>query len=624
MVKIALTIFQRLCNFFQNQILYQPAEPTSDFVLAESKADDHPTAVPSLLPLADLSELERLLRLSRRVVTMIGDTQHCLSGAHNEQAWSDLQNRFNNLEKERAEILPLALAYQTTSSPNKLLVSASLAENEIIVKKIFLIPLNKDIVLKKICLASQREFGALLIFIDGIVDKTIINQTILKPLVSAKVVSQLNKQGIAAKTIQKILPNSQTSLLREFSAIESVINGGDAVLFIEGCAEALVIEVRGGERRQVSRPVTESTVRGSQEAFTEVLRVNTALVRSILRTSDLITEMLVIGKRGRLLCAVMYIQSIANEKLVEEVKRRLRGISVDYLSESGALIQMIIDHPAIWFPQSISTERPDRVADNLTEGRVAIIMEGSPFVHIVPIGFISLLQSAEDFSLPAFYATMIRYVRILGAIFTVFLPPVYLALTTFHQEAVPTDLVLAIAASREQVPFPAVFEMMIMLLAFELIREGGVRIPGMLGPTIGIVGAIVLGQAAVAAKIVSPLMIIVVAVSGLASFTIPDYRLGMALRILSFLFLAIGSVFGLVGIAVGILLMTAILANMKSFGVPYLGPVAPRANFGADLIVRGQVANQKQRPDSLNTKDPTRQPPMSRLWSKEDPSGENK
>jgi spore germination protein KA len=555
---------------------------------------------------------------------MIGDTQNYLRSAPDKQAWSDLQNRFSDLQTERAEMVPLTMAYQATIGENNLLVSASLTENEIIVKKIFLIPLNKDIVLKKIYLASQREFGALLVFIDGIVDKDIINQTILKPLVSASVVSQLNKQGIAAKTIQKILPNSQTVLLRQFSAIESAINGGDAVLFIEGCDEALVIEVRGGKRRAVSRPVTEGTVRGSQEAFTEVLRVNTALVRSVLRTSDLISEMIVVGKRGRLLCAVMYIQSIANDKLVEEVKRRLRGISVDYLSDSGALIQMIIDHPSIWFPQSLSTERPDRVADNLAEGRVAILMEGSPFAHIVPVGFMSLMQSAEDFSFSALYGTLIRYVRVIGAIFTVFLPAVYLALTTFHQEAVPTDLVLAIAASREQVPFPAVFEMIIMLIAFELIREGGVRIPGMLGPTIGIVGAIVLGQAAVAAKIVSPLMIIVVAVSGLASFTIPEYRLGLALRLLNFLFVAIGSVFGLVGIAVGILLMTAILGNMKSFGVPFLGPMAPRANLGADFIVRGPIENQQQRPDLLNTKDPTRQPPISQPWLKEDPSEENK
>jgi spore germination protein KA len=622
-VKIAITIFQRLLNFFQNQVLYQPVEQPTRFVLDESKQDDHPSGR-SPLAFDDLSELERLLRLSRRVVTMMGDTQHYLRGPHNEQEWSCLQKRFNNLKKERAETVPLTLAYHAALGPNKLLVSASLAENELIIGKIFSVDLNKDIVLKKLHLASQREFCALLVFIDGIVDKTIIHQTILKPLVSAQVASQIRLQGLMAKSIQEIIPNSQTALIREFSDIESSINGGDAVLFIEGCEEALVIEVRGGKRRAVSTPQTEGAVRGSQEAFTEVLRVNTALVRSVLRTSDLITEMIVIGKRGRLLCAVMYIQSIANEKLVEEVKRRLRGISIDYLSESGALMQMIVDHPYSWFPQTLSTERPDRVADNLTEGRVAILMEGSPFVNIVPIGFVSLLQSAEDFSLPAFYVTMIRYVRILGAIFTTFLPAIYLALSTFHQEAIPTDLVLAIAASREQVPFPAVFEIMIMLIAFELIREGGVRIPGMLGPTIGIVGAIVLGQAAVSAKIVSPLMIIVVAVSGLASFTIPEYRLGMALRILSFIFLVLGSIFGLVGIAIGFLLTVALLANMKSFGVPYLGPMAPRANLGADLIARGNVENQKQRPDSLNTKDPTRQPPQSRIWSNEEPSGKKK
>lgn len=609
-------------NFFQNQVLYQPVEQPSRFVLDESKEDR--SSVQSPLAFDELSELERLLRLSRRVVTMMDDTQHYLRGAHNEQVWSCLQKRFNNLKREQSETVPLTLSYQATLGPNKLLVSASLAENEIIVGKIFSSDLNKDIVLKKFQLASQHELGALLVFIDGISDKKIINQTILKPLISAQVASHIKLQGFMAKRIQELIPNSQTSLIREFSVLEGSINGGDAVLFIEGCDEALVIEVRGGKRRAVSTPQTEGALRGSQEAFTEVLRVNTALVRSALRTSDLITEMIVIGKRGRMQCAVMYVQSIANEKLVEEVKRRLRGISVDYLSETGALMQLIVDHPYIWFPQSLSTERPDRVATSLTEGRVAILMEGNPFVHIVPMGFVSFLHSAEDFSLPAFYGSIIRYVRVIGAIFTTFLPAVYVALSTFHQEAIPTDLLLAIAASREQVPFPAVFEIMIMLIAFELIREGGVRIPGMLGPTIGIVGAIVLGQAAVSAKIVSPLMIIVVAVSGLASYTIPEYRFGMSLRILGFIFLILGSIFGLVGIAIGILITTAILVNMKSFGVPYLGPVAPRANVRSDLIVRGQVENQNRRPDNLNTKDPTRQPPNSRLWLNEEPSGNNK
>jgi spore germination protein KA len=614
---------QRVVEIFQNKILYQPVEQPPHFVLAESKADDHPLGQ-STWPLDDLRELERLLRLSRRVVTLMDDIQQYLCGAHNEQEWSALQQRFKSMTKECAETAPLSLAYQATIGENELLVSASLAENEIIVGKIFSIHLNKDIVLKKFYLATQPEVGALLVFIDGIVNKTIINQTILKPLVSASIVSQLNKRDLVATTIQGILPNGQTSLLREFSTIESSINGGDAVLFIDSCEEALVIEVRGAKHRAVSTPITESAVRGSQEGFTEVLRVNTALVRSILRTSDLITEMIVVSKRGRRLCAVMYIQSIANESLVEEVKRRLRGISIDYLSDSGALIQLIVDHPYIWFPQSLSTERPDRVADNLTEGRVAILMEGDPFAHIIPIGFMSLLQSAEDFSLPTFYGSMIRYVRVLGAIFTTFMPAVYLALTTFHQEAIPTDLVLAIAASREQVPFPAVFEISIMLLAFELIREGGVRIPGLLGPTISIVGAIVLGQAAVAAKIVSPLMIIVVAVSGLASFTIPEYRLGMALRISSFIFVAIGAIFGLVGIAVAILFTTALLANMESFGMPYLAPVAPRANLGVDIIARGQVENQEQRPDSLNTQDPTRQPQISRIWAEQNGSDKSK
>lgn len=212
-----------------------------------------------------------------------------------------------------------------------------------------------------------------------------------------------------------------------------------------------------------------------------------------------------------------------------------------------------------------------------------------------------------------------RLLRIAGIVLSILLPSMYLAINYFHQEALPTELVLAIASARERVPFPALIEILLMDFSFELIREAGLRVPGMLGSTIGIVGAIILGQAAVAANIVSPIMVVIIALTGLASFAIPDYQLAIAVRIIRFVFLLLAATFGLVGLSFGVLILFTVLCSMKSFGMPYLAPIAPRTQAGLDVIVRGPVFQQERRPDELNTQDTNRQPPLSRPWTKEQP-----
>ena len=255
------------------------------------------------------------------------------------------------------------------------------------------------------------------------------------------------------------------------------------------------------------------------------------------------------------------------------------------------------------------------------EGRVAIILEGNPFAQILPVSFLSFFHSGEDFSLNAGIANSMRAVRLFGTLLSTVLPAFYLAIAYYHPEAMPTELLLAVAGFHENVPFPAWLEVLMMDLSFELIREAGVRVPGILGSTIGIVGAIVLGQAAVTARIVSPIVVVIIAITGLASFAIPEYRMASAMRLLRFVLSFAAVLWGLVGLAAVLLCLTGLLTSMKSFGVPYFAPMAPKTAGANDVIVRGQVYNQEKRPDELNTKDTRRQPPVSRKWIKEPPEG---
>ncbi len=331
--------------------------------------------------------------------------------------------------------------------------------------------------------------------------------------------------------------------------------------------------------------------------------------------------MIPVGKRGHSNCAVMYLASVANRELVAEIRRRIQGVDTDFIIDSSILESLIIDFPKNPFPQTLSTERPDRVAVHLAEGRVAILVDGSPFGHIVPVSIFTLMHSADDFSMHYYYSNILRMIRWIGGFISMLLPGIYLAISTFHQEAIPTELLLSITAARSQVPFPTFIEIMLMEISFELIREGGLRIPGILGSTLGIVGAIILGQAAVTAKIVSPIMVIVIAVTGLASYSIPEYRLASTFRLLRLIYIVLAMVMGLVGMACGFFIFTAILCSLKSFGMPYLAPVAPKTIPGGDIILRKPTHMQERRPDELNTQDNIRQGIISRPWTEKTPIG---
>ena len=510
---------------------------------------------------------------------------------------------------------------------NKSKISKKLSDNLQHMKKIYNVPVNGDVIIREFEIRiKERSVSAFVIFIDGMVDRNVINMAILQPLmVLSELDSKAKDKDVISYISSYILPDNQVAKATEYDAVIDMINFGGCGIFVDGADGAFAADVKGWEHRTVERPNTEMVIRGPQEGFVEILRINTALVRKILKDENLIVENLEIGKRSKTPCSIMYIKGITNDSLVEEVRRRLKRIKIDYLIDSGELEQLIEDDPYLPAPQILSTERPDRVASMLAEGKVSVFVHGSPFALIMPITNSDLIHSPEDSYVRFPYANMLRIIRIVAVLLSLLLPGTYLAITNFHHEMIPTDLLLAIEASREKVPFPSVVEILLMEISFELIREAGIRIPGPIGPTLGIIGALILGQAAVAANIVSPILIIVVAVTGIGSFAIPNFSLAFAYRLLRFAYIILGSLAGFLGITTGLFIQGIWLVNAKSFGVPFLAPYGPKTgSMFADQLLRWPTWMQEERPDYVNAKVKKKQPEISRGWVEKQEKEEDK
>lgn len=330
-------------------------------------------------------------------------------------------------------------------------------------------------------------------------------------------------------------------------------------------------------------------LRGPQEAFTETLRVNTALIRRRLRTDQLKLEEKTLGRYTQTQVAVVYLDGVANSNIIAELHRRLDNLkNVDSILDSSCIEQYIEDSPFSVFPQIQYTERPDKVAASLLEGRIALVVDGSPEVLLLPLMFVQLLQSPEDYYNRVVSGTFMRWIRYMGVLIATTFPSLYVAITAFHPEMLPLNFISQyFTGPRGQCPFPALVEALIMELAFELLREASIRLPGAIGNTIGIVGALVIGDAAVSAHLVAPQMVIVVAITAIGSFTVPSMEASYPIRLLRFPLMLLAATFGLYGVMFGWLIILMHLLHLRSFGFPYLEPLAPlKLNELRDVLVR--------------------------------------
>ncbi|MDQ2085577.1 spore germination protein [Herbivorax sp. ANBcel31] len=452
---------------------------------------------------------------------------------------------------------------------------------------------------------GQNKSRCILAYIQEIVDTDNINENFLHSLMldsedeyisedEESIMNTIKNKSITIGGIKKI------TLLKE--AVKDILDG-NCVFLISNSSIALSLSTQNWNHRSIEEPVTESVVRGPLEGFTEAISVNISQIRKRLKTHNLKMENMEIGRLSRTQVVISYINGIADEGIINEVKERLERVDVDSINDSGEIEQFIEDSPFSPFPQISYTERPDIVSASLSEGQIVVLVDGSPIVLILPAVLAHFLSSPEDYYTRFYFGTFIRVLRYIAFGIALFLPSIYVAMTTYHQEMIPMPLLTTLIAVRAAVPFPAVVEAFMMEFTFEVLREAGIRLPKPIGQAVSIVGALILGELAVSVGIVSNAMVIIVAFTGISSFVIPKYNQSISIRLLRFPLMILAGSLGLFGIIIGFLFILIHLASIRSFGVPYLSPFAPISlSDWKDTLVRFPTWFMTKRPRFMNKK----------------------
>jgi len=467
-----------------------------------------------------------------------------------------------------------------------------------------------DVIFSDISINMTKKLRATVVYVDGMVNPQMLDDFVLKPLIQEDAFSEARSQdAVVDLMIHGTVYHSLRKLRQALDdCVDDVLSGSAALIFDE-TRQAVTFEIKGFEKRALTEPTSENVLKGSKEAFVEVLRVNTALVRRRIPSRDLKIIELSLGSRSKTAVDIVYIQSVANMNTVDMVRRRLESSSYDGIVSAGQIESFLLDKSSSLFPQLIYTERSDKFCGNLLEGRVGIMIDGMPIAYIVPVDINTFLQAPEDYSLIHLTASMFRFLRHASAFAALILPSVYVAMTTFHHEMLPTELIASIVTSKEGVPFPTFIEVLIMLIAFEVLLEAGLRLPRAIGQAVSIVGAVVVGQAAISAKIISPGVVIIIAAAGIMGFVLPSQDLSNTVRICRILLVICSIVCGLFGVVVGLIVILYHMSSLESFGTPYLSPFVAGEGKGMldDSVVRRAWFNLKTRPKSAGPGDTKRQ-----------------
>ncbi len=461
-----------------------------------------------------------------------------------------------------------------------------------------------DVVKREVNICKDGGFRIYGVYVDGLVNREILENHLLGNVFEYKNLRGDIADDTKNKPIKLIMQHfSATFDVKEVETMDDMVKAvlsGDSAIFVEGCTTGIVIATRGWPARGVSEPETENVVRGPRDGFTETIRFNTVLVRRRIRDTKLKVKMVSVGTRSRTDVAIMYMDDIARPELVQMVQDRMNKYVIDAIFDSGYIEQLIEDSWKSPFPQTQATERPDKFASSLLEGKVGIIVDNSPFAIIVPATLNAYYQASEDYYQRWHIMTFVRILRYLVSFLSFTLPGLYVATLNFQPEMLPTAFAISIAASREAVTFTTVMEIIATELIFELFREAGIRAPGAIGHVIGLVGGIVIGQAAVDANIISPMIVIICALTAVCTFAIPVYSLTAAFRLIRYGVIALSAVFGLYGFLVAMLIILIHLSSLESFGIPFLSPynVSDQNRFSdlKDTFFRAPTFMQNIRP----------------------------
>lgn len=473
-----------------------------------------------------------------------------------------------------------------------------------------LLGMNDDFTRRRFLVFGR--YPAAMFYFSNMVDQSIVNSEILKPFMYTP--PHLEGKSIAHEHLPEVLLHetlfhSEGTIVDKLHlAIEGLLRG-QTVVAIDGFDRMFLIGTRNIEKRSIEQPATEQVIRGPREGFIELLGTNIALLRYRLQSADFRVYTMEIGSRTKSKVAICYMNDLTNPDLVREVDKRLRNIEIDAILDSGYLEQFIEDSHLSPFPQVQYTERPDKIVANLLEGRVAIMVDGSPLALVVPTVFGQFYQTVEDYTERFLLMSAIRLARLVALLFSLVFPSLYVAIISFNPELIPTEFAVAVAGGRAGVPFPAIIEVLVIEVSMEVLREATIRLPQQVGGALSIVGVLVIGQAAVAAGFASPITVVIIALTTIGSFATPAYNAALALRLLRFPLIVMAGIFGLYGVMIGLILIMNHLLSLKSFGVPYLSPLVPgNLKSMKDLIIRAPLWSMKDRPVAMQTQDKQREP----------------
>lgn len=456
---------------------------------------------------------------------------------------------------------------------------------------------------------AKKELKVKLYYIDGLSNSSDISNFIVKPLLERDVFSKCITLAAVLEKIENggIYFVAQT-ITKDVEKTVQEILGGSSVIVFDELNTAVVFDTKKFDKRSVTEPTVENATKGAKDSFIENYRSNTATVRRKLKSKNLVIEDMNLGKQSNTPVGIIYMSNITNEDLINSVKERLSKVDVDQVLTTSVLEEYLSDDKKCVFPQVVTTERPDVFCSDILEGRVGILVDGIPFSFIVPGTMVEFMQASEDYSRKTVVASIIRIIRFTSLFIALILPAIYIAITMYHPEMIPTNLATFIARSREGVTFPIPVETILMLSMFEILFEAGLRIPKTVGQAVSIVGTLVVGQAAVEAKLVSPSVVVIVAITIIASFAMPNQDFSNATRIWRMVFTIFSSIMGLVGLVMAIILFVYKLCKIESFGVPYLSPLVSNDTRGMfkDSIFRVPYMDNVKRPEELNVKNKTR------------------
>lgn len=468
--------------------------------------------------------------------------------------------------------------------------------------------------IKNFYMGKNKMSNAAIIYLNPLVNKDILDRDILNPLMF-KVDADLVMSDDAADFIcKKYIAMCNTSIEKDVKKVITGINSGKTALLVDGIDSFILADTSGGQHRSITDPLNETSVAGPREAFVENLETNIGILRRNIKDKNLVIEYFTIGRRSQTPLALLYIQDIAKEDMVSEVKRRINLIDVDFVTDTGMIGQYMEDYPYFAFPQFYTTERPDVVQSNLMEGRAALLLNSTPFALTVPAIMVEFFQGVEDYYSRTLISSFARILRLLAAFIVVSLPSLYLALISYNVELIPTNFIGPIVQFRRGIALSPLLEILAMQLMVEFLREGGLRLPGKIGQTLSIVGGIIIGNTAVESKIVSPTTLLVIGITVISSFLIPNYQMSLSLRFLNFPMLFLANMAGFLGIAAGWYIILVYLFSIDSLGVPY---VSFNKHDMEDTFVRYPLFAMRKRPKDIPDTNTVRHGNfMNKIWRK--------